>query len=218
MLTTRGRVQQMMKVLPFILMTTLLFFPQIAFSQAKFQLVSMTSNILEKDTDVQSSTIDFPTFAQIRIPNGATLFLFAVDIIINPHVFIDGRGNDGNPGQPGKDAIGEWKSKGDDSPDSCKIAHERWEMSGFSQADRGENGRNGEDGGRGATIVIRGMNIVGINNLSISVIGGKGGPGGSGGRGRKLVCGCHNDEVKYGLQGIPGQPGNNGPNGQSLSR
>jgi hypothetical protein len=165
---------------------------------------------LTQDTRVEEHHVILKSGGRARVANGAHLVISTEILEVQGPFVFDGRGSAGGTGH----TPGEWKSSGPCSIGIFgpgEVAHRDWEASGGHPNDRGGDGGRG---GNGATIIIE------YGSLRFTGLSGRpgdhltflttGGAGGAAGGGRRLVCGCHPQDVKYGPAGTPGPAGADG--------
>lgn len=180
-------------------------------SRAEARQLVLNRATYETDTSIEVERLVLESGGVLRVSNGARWHAKTVVLEIRGAFQVDGRGT---PGAAGSSA-GEWKSSG-----PCQIAfgfgpgevaHRDWQAAGGHPNDRGTNG---SAGGNGAIVTIEYELVVfsgtsgqpGVFPAFLTT----GGSGGSGGRGRKLICGCHPNDEKFGPDGAPGTRGQDG--------
>lgn len=171
----------------------------------KSATVELSNQTFTHDTIIDVEKIICRTGGKIRILNGANVTLIAQVLQVDfPNYVIDGRGN---AGVNGADVINDWTSTPGFPGFNSHDGHAQW-LSAGGAVDVGGAGKNG---GNGATVLIRYRIFQCVNgnqsNINCLTAGGK---GGAGGRGRKLICGNHPTEIKYGNSGAYGIDGING--------
>jgi hypothetical protein len=185
--------------------------PPLIKSTYNYDVLELKNQEYLTDMTINANKIICKTGGNVKFKNAITVtFITNILEVETPNFTMDGRGDKGTPGAPVSGG-NPWMSTNCSpraffgGPD-CD-GHKQW-MDAGSAVDAGHDGG---PGGPGATIIIKykiyqGISG-GIDNLNIMT---QGGEGGDGSQGRTLICGVHNNEVKYGAHGKTGTAGADG--------
>jgi hypothetical protein len=169
----------------------------------------LTNETFDGSTSIEAAKVVLSSGGRVRVRKGTTLTIQTAELEIQGAFVFDGRGDPGTAGTTPTDFTTSGPcSTGIVGPGA--VAHRDWENAGGHPNDRGGDGGPGDNGGV-ILVHYKIIRYVGTNaRPGPPEFLTKGGGGGAAGRGRKLICGCHPEHVKFGPNGTPGADGADG--------
>ncbi|HEX3480905.1 MAG TPA: hypothetical protein VHT91_38075 [Kofleriaceae bacterium] len=138
------------------------------------EIVIAGAQTYDRDTVIRARRVTIADGARLRVRHGAMLRIEADEITVQGAAEIDGTGDRGAPGRPGR------AEPGETVPD-----RDRFEKAKQHCQKARPDGRPGGNGGPGATIVLKAPRIE-ARGLTVRVDGGAGGEGGRGASGHRI--------------------------------